>query len=71
MSVKARVYSGGRANGRTVWHYEVRSSSGAVVLYDNSCGWGVNLRRALIRVEALRHMETAGHSLPAYEGRRG
>jgi len=70
MTVKARVYSRGLVNGRTVWHYEVRSSSGEVVLYDNSCGWRINLTRALVRVEALRHMETAGHKLKPYRGRR-
>lgn len=70
MTVKARVYARGTAGGRTVWHYEIRNSAGEVVLYDNSCGWEINLQRALIRVEALRHMEIAGHQLKPYKGIR-
>lgn len=70
MTVRARVYAWGRVAGRSVWHYEVIDSNGHVVLYDNSCGWELNLNRALVRVEALRHMETAGHTLKPYQGIR-
>jgi hypothetical protein len=70
MSVKARVYSSGRIGKQTIWNYAVTSSDGHVVLYDNSCGWEANIRRALIRVEALRHMETAGHKLHPYQGQK-
>jgi len=38
-----------------------------VVLYDNTGAWEPMLTAALIRVEALRHMVTAGHTLHAYE----
>lgn len=79
MSVRARVWS---TRGATVnviingvhyrrythrtWHYEVYNSRGQVVLYDNTGYWRPILQDALVRVEALRHMETAGHTLDPY-----
>lgn len=71
--VRARVYSTGSGRFRT-WHYEVhRPGDGAVILYDNTGAFEPIMRTALNRVEALRHMQTAGHDLPAYldhEGRK-
>jgi hypothetical protein len=72
--VRARVWSTGqyhkprgphRATGLT-WHYAVVRPDGAIVLYDNTGHFEPMLEAALIRVEALRHMVTAGHALPSY-----
>ncbi len=64
--VRARVWSTGN-NRRRVWHYKVVRSDGKTVLYDNTGCFACILNDALIRVEALRHMVTAGHKLPEYK----
>lgn len=38
------------------------------MLYDNTGYYDPILKAALIRVEALRHMQIAGHELKAYKG---
>jgi hypothetical protein len=43
-------------------------ADGATVLYDNTGAYEPILRRALIEVEALRHMVIAGHKLGKYKG---
>lgn len=77
MTVRAKVWSTGAGRGsrtgrrtRRTWHFEVYNSRGEVVLYDNTGSFEPILRDALIRVEALRHMETAGHRLKPYRGDR-
>lgn len=64
--VRARVWSTGRGRRRT-WHYKVVRGDGKTVLYDNTGHFEPILKDALIRVEALRHMVTAGHKLGVYE----
>lgn len=77
--VRARVWSTGRfvPRGRLrrgerhrstglTWHFAVYNSAGEVVLYDNTGAYKPILNAALIRVEALRHMEIAGHKLKPY-----
>ena len=74
-AVRARVWSTGsyhRPRGRhrstgLTWHYEITRPDGKVVLYDNTGAFEPIIRDALIRVEALRHMVTAGHPLPEYK----
>jgi|GEM_PF-5843704 len=75
MSVRARVWSttpSHRYRGRhtRTWHYAVYNTAGDIVLYDNTGHWKPIITDALIRVEALRHMETAGHKLKPYKGDR-
>lgn len=76
MTVRARVWSSGRWhkprgphrwNG-IVWHFEVYNSRGDVVLYDDTGDYRKIIEAALVRVEALRHMEIAGHKLKPYRG---
>lgn len=73
--VRARVWSTGRFrqsrgkhgwNGLT-WHFAVYAGE-TLVLYDNTGDYQKMLTAALIRVEALRHMQIAGHKLKAYKG---
>jgi len=65
--VRARVWSTGRGKHRT-WHYVVKRGDGKPVLYDNTGQFAPMLASALMRVEVLRHMVTAGHKLKAYRG---
>lgn len=65
--VRARVWSTGTGKRRT-WHYRVTRADGKTVLYDNTGHFEPILRAALIRVDALRHMVTAGHELGEYRG---
>lgn len=71
-SVWARVWSTPtpRWTGRRerTWHFAVYNANHEVVLYDNTGDYQIVLRDALIRVDALRHMVIAGHTLPRYEG---
>ena len=70
MTVRARIWSTSVAPNKyglkRTWHYEVYNTQGDVVLYDNTGAWPPIFRAALIRVEALRHMEIAGHRLERY-----
>jgi len=66
--VRARVWSTPGVQGRRTWHYRVMRADGATVLYDNTGAYEPILRRALIEVEALRHMVIAGHKLGKYKG---
>lgn len=71
--VRARVWftRGPVWRGRQGWvvHYAVMSGE-RVILYDNkgASAWPKMLQEAMIRVAALRHMETAGHTLKSYTG---
>lgn len=53
---------------RATWHFQVFNSAGEVILYDNTGDYDTILKAALIRVEALRHMEIAGHTLKPSRG---
>jgi hypothetical protein len=65
LTIRGRLGKSGRT-----WHYAVYNSAGDVVLYDNTGSFEVVMRRAMVRVEALRHMETAGHRIKPYKGSR-
>jgi hypothetical protein len=66
--VRAQVWSTPSRRGRRTWHYRVMNAKGETVLYDNTGCFEPILRSALVRVEALRHMEIAGHRLKRYKG---
>lgn len=69
--VKAKVWSTGKIVSKFgtywLWHYAVYTEN-AVVLYDNTGDYQKMFTAALIRVEALRHMQIAGHKPKAYSG---
>lgn len=66
--VRARIWSTPGRGKRRTWHYKVVRGDGKTVLYDNTGAFAPILRTALIEVEALRHMEIAGHKLKEYRG---
>jgi len=60
---RGRVFADGKVGDKTVWAYEVRDSTGKVVVTDNACGWRRIFDYAFEDVNAVRRIERMGHRL--------